>query len=176
MSFDCPYCGQNLDADADLGGTMLNCPTCKNDIIVPVDSKNVGSGAGMKMCPFCSEPIKAAAVKCKHCGSMLDGVSSLSKRYSQEPPRPMPTSMASINCLECGRQMSGTASQCPHCGANKWQSVGYTVAQKFGLVVLFLIGGVVATVGISYGDEVVKFVGFGISACSIGFMFGRTRK
>ena len=28
----------------------------------------------MKRCPFCAEEILAAALKCKHCGSMLDGV------------------------------------------------------------------------------------------------------
>ena len=26
-----------------------------------------------KLCPYCSEPIQAAAIKCKHCGSMLGG-------------------------------------------------------------------------------------------------------
>lgn len=29
--------------------------------------------AVMRSCPFCAEPIRAAAIKCKHCGSALEG-------------------------------------------------------------------------------------------------------
>ena len=83
--------------------------------------------------------------------------------------------MAMIRCLECGNQMSDSANKCPHCGANKWQSAGYTVAQKIGLAVLFLMGGAVMTYGMANEDQVVIIIGIGISACSLGFIFGRTR-
>ncbi|WP_218581433.1 hypothetical protein [Pseudomonas sp. L13] len=33
---------------------------------------DTGSYGGMKKCQFCAEPVRAEAIKCKHCGSKLD--------------------------------------------------------------------------------------------------------
>lgn len=37
----------------------------------------------MKKCPFCAEDILDGAIKCKHCGSMLDSSSSSDSRVAQ---------------------------------------------------------------------------------------------
>lgn len=36
INFDCPKCGQNLDAPPDLAGLFVECPSCATVIKVPV--------------------------------------------------------------------------------------------------------------------------------------------
>ncbi|MBU1694509.1 MAG: hypothetical protein KJ726_11225 [Verrucomicrobia bacterium] len=41
INFDCPFCGQNLDADEDLVGTNIPCPACNKifRVVLPVRSR-----------------------------------------------------------------------------------------------------------------------------------------
>jgi hypothetical protein len=45
INFDCPKCGQNLDAPADLAGLFIECPSCNAIIKVPPVSGAPAPGA-----------------------------------------------------------------------------------------------------------------------------------
>lgn len=35
INFDCPHCGQNLDAPEDLAGVEIECPACSKTVAIP---------------------------------------------------------------------------------------------------------------------------------------------
>lgn len=45
INFDCPKCGQNLDAPPDLAGLFIECPSCNAIIKVPTMSGAAVPGA-----------------------------------------------------------------------------------------------------------------------------------
>ncbi|MCJ7483116.1 MAG: zinc ribbon domain-containing protein [Thermodesulfovibrionales bacterium] len=53
------------------------------------------------ICPFCKEEIKDGAIKCKHCGSMLDGTSNNKPKM--------------VECPFCKEDIMEDLSKCPHC-------------------------------------------------------------
>lgn len=36
INFDCPHCGQNLDAPEDMAGWSIDCPSCEKKIKIPI--------------------------------------------------------------------------------------------------------------------------------------------
>ncbi len=45
INFDCPKCGQNLDAPPDLAGLFIECPSCNAIIKVPASPGSVSPEA-----------------------------------------------------------------------------------------------------------------------------------
>ena len=86
--FACPHCDQRIGVPYAMVGMTVSCPTCHDDATVPrptgavplrsvkrrdVDSGRVGLPTVDHMpCPYCEEPIRTKARKCKHCGEFLD--------------------------------------------------------------------------------------------------------
>ncbi len=44
INFDCPKCGQNLDAPPDLAGLFIECPACATIIKVPPSQAAANAG------------------------------------------------------------------------------------------------------------------------------------
>ena len=86
MTVTCPGCGWSAEVPEEKipdGGVTATCRKCQAKFEVkkelkPVAQQPVASSPPAaietKPCPLCGEEILAVAVKCKHCGSMLDEI------------------------------------------------------------------------------------------------------
>ena len=63
----------------------------------------------MKQCPYCAEDIQDQAVKCRYCGSLLDG-SALTRTWYRLRRGKM---IAGV----CAGSPSSLVSPSPHCGS-----------------------------------------------------------
>lgn len=76
ISFTCPNCHKEIEADDSFGGMEANCPSCGVKLIVPVPSATSKLKEDERECPFCGEIIKKRAIICRFCREKLDDVSA----------------------------------------------------------------------------------------------------
>jgi DNA-directed RNA polymerase subunit RPC12/RpoP len=65
IKFECQHCRQSLEADLDMAGDKVECPSCHKSVTVPE--------SGYMKCRYCAEPIRKDATKCRHCGEFVSG-------------------------------------------------------------------------------------------------------
>lgn len=47
ITFTCPHCGQELEADADAAGSEINCPTCGKPLVIPQPTQSTPGRAAL---------------------------------------------------------------------------------------------------------------------------------
>jgi len=73
INFDCPNCGQNIDAEAEMRGMEFPCPTCEEKLTVPgqppaAEQSGAGHTTLRKRCHGCGAPCPPDTVICVDCG------------------------------------------------------------------------------------------------------------
>jgi Double zinc ribbon len=78
------------------------------------------SSASLKLCPYCAEEVKLAAIVCKHCGRDIPAVSvsptpGLSEASSDSEVTPV---SMTARCWSCGANDQKTSGWCTWCGVD----------------------------------------------------------
>jgi membrane protein YdbS with pleckstrin-like domain/DNA-directed RNA polymerase subunit RPC12/RpoP len=85
--FNCPHCGQSLEAPEDMGGQSIDCPSCSKPLVIPAPAAPPATPPiTTKACLFCGEEILIQARKCKHCGEILDESLRMQATAAKPPP------------------------------------------------------------------------------------------
>ena len=81
----CDNCNNIIEVDDEsFFGQDAFCPECENEIYIPLPEpdeletfiqtrQESAQSSTTKRCPYCKEIIQRTAIKCKHCGEMLNG-------------------------------------------------------------------------------------------------------
>lgn len=133
IKFQCAQCRQHLEAPPEAAGCVLACPTCQQELRVPMGAAPAGPGADA-VCAICQTAIQSgeAAADCPACraryhdecwqengGCAVYGceqVPQVEARRAIEIPISY-WGQENKPCPNCNREILAAAVRCRHCGA-----------------------------------------------------------
>jgi len=80
IRFFCPSCAYEAPVADEYKGTSLKCPQCAASSVAGASPNGETPG---RPCPFCAEPVRPAARKCRHCGEILDRGLAIAKQQER---------------------------------------------------------------------------------------------
>ena len=79
LPFVCEVCRYSRDLAEDYAGTRFACPQCDAVQDLPPATAPADPAPG-RACPFCAEPVRPEARKCRWCGEILDRALAIAKK------------------------------------------------------------------------------------------------
>jgi TM2 domain-containing membrane protein YozV len=113
----------------------------------PVSAAEVAAAVdpgSMVECPYCAEPIRAAAKKCKHCGEMLDPT-------LRQAPQPVQVNVQNVNTLAPAHPRAVVVHDSRHTSpgiaallSGFWPGAGQIYTGRVGQGLLWMLGTAIA--------------------------------
>ena len=79
LPYACEVCRYSRELDDAYAGTRFACPQCDAVQDLPTAPPPADSASG-RPCPFCAEPVRLEARKCRWCGEILDRALAIAKK------------------------------------------------------------------------------------------------
>jgi len=116
IDWECPICGYRVSLSSRYRGKVVRCPQCgcrgRIEAAAGEQDENAAEGefyepAELVRCPYCRELIRRDALKCKHCGEIVDRELKLKRlrehaAYDEKLRRAQEGNTHARNALICG--------------------------------------------------------------------------
>ena len=80
LRFVCNSCAYDVSVPDEYKGSPLKCPQCSASTVA---GAGIDGDAPTRPCPFCGEPVRAGARKCRHCAEILDRGLAIAKQQDR---------------------------------------------------------------------------------------------